>query len=137
MADKQQDDQKKQSSEQGSPKKGSGGKWSVFEIKNNNPKSKGYGAVAYITSSTMSEENIVSRIKTMGNSKTARGGNKVLAKDLKQAAKQEGDKEYKELFPVTTVASGVSEERAIEIQSEETRRAKKVYNQKERTKGAV
>ena len=136
MADKQQDKKKKQSSEEKGTEKGSGGRWSVFKIENNNPKSPDYGAVAFIASKVMSEENIVSRIKTMGSSRTAKGGNKLLSKDLKQAERQEG-KDYKKLFPVTTEGSGLSEEAARDLKTEKTRHAKKVYNQEEGTRGAL
>jgi hypothetical protein len=49
-------------------------KFTVFEIENVNKKSKNYKRKIFISSSSMTEETVLSRIRSMQDSKTGRGG---------------------------------------------------------------
>lgn len=99
-------------------------KYSVFEISNTNKKSKNYGRKIYVATSYMTEENILSRLRSMGDSKTGKGGSKDLSADLKSAGK-----DYQDDFTVKTVASNLSRERAEEVKAAQIEKHSKVYNQ--------
>jgi hypothetical protein len=99
-------------------------KYSVFEITNVNSGSKNYGKKIYVTSSYMKEIDILSRIRSMQDSKTGRGGTKDLAKDIRGAGK-----DYKEDFKVRTIKSGLSRESAEAVKARYVEKAGKVYNQ--------
>lgn len=99
-------------------------KYSVYEITNVKEKSKNYGRKIYIASSYMKEEDILSRIRSIQDSKTGRGGTKDLAKDIRGAGKN-----YKEDFKVKLIKSGLSRDRAEEVKASFIDRASKVYNQ--------
>lgn len=101
-----------------------GKKYSVYEITNQQKKSKNYGKKIYIASSYMKEEDILSRIRSIQDSKTGRGGTKDLASDIRSAGKN-----YKEGFRVKLVKSGLTRERAEEVKASLIDRASKVYNQ--------
>lgn len=99
-------------------------RYTVFEISNTNKKSKNYGRKIYISTSYMTEENVLSRIRTIQNSSTGKGGSKNLAKDIKAAGE-----DYKEDFKVITIDSNLSRERAEEIKGAQIEKHNKVYNQ--------
>jgi hypothetical protein len=99
-------------------------KYSVFQITNSNPGSKNYGKKIFIVSSYMKEEDILSRIRSMQDSKTGRGGTKDLAQDIKGAGK-----DYKEDFSVKTIRSGLTKANAEAVKSRFVDKAGKVYNQ--------
>ncbi len=99
-------------------------KYSVYEITNVKEKSKNYGRKIYIASSYMKEEDILSRIRSIQDSKTGRGGTKDLAQDIRSAGK-----DYKDSFQVKLIKSGLSRERAEEVKASYIDRASKVYNQ--------
>jgi hypothetical protein len=99
-------------------------KYSVFEITNQKKKSKNYGKKIYVASSYMKEEDILSRIRSIQDSKTGRGGTKDLAKDIRSAGK-----DYKEDFKVKEIKSGLSRERAEEVKAALIDKSFKVYNQ--------
>ena len=99
-------------------------KFTVFEISNTNKESKNYGRRIYVASSYMKEHDILSRIRSIQDSKTGRGGTKELAKDIRGAGKN-----YHEDFKVKTVKSGLSKERAEEVKARFIDKATKVYNQ--------
>lgn len=99
-------------------------KYSVFEILNQKEKSKNYGKKIYVATSYMKEEDILSRIRSIQDSKTGRGGTKELAKDIRSAGK-----EYKDDFKVRLVKAGLSRERAEEVKAGLIDKAFKVYNQ--------
>lgn len=99
-------------------------KYSVFEITNQKKKSKNYGKKIYVASSYMKEEDILSRIRSIQDSKTGRGGTKDLAKDIRSAGK-----DYKEDFKVREIKSGLSRERAEEVKAALIDKSFKVYNQ--------
>lgn len=101
--------------------------FTVFEIENVNKKSKNYKKKIYISSSSMTEETILSRIRSMQDSKTGRGGTKELSKDIKAAG--EG---YDEKFKVRVVKSSLSRERAEELKARLIDKQNKVYNQSEK-----
>jgi hypothetical protein len=101
-----------------------GKKYSVYEITNVKERSKNYGRKIYIASSYMKEEDILSRIRSIQDSKTGRGGTKDLAQDIRSAGK-----DYKDSFKVKLVKSGLSRERAEEVKANFIDRAGKVYNQ--------
>jgi hypothetical protein len=101
--------------------------FTVFEIENVNKKSKNYKKKIFISSSSMTEETILSRIRSMQDSKTGRGGTKELSKDIKAAG--EG---YDEKFRVKTVKSKLSRERAEELKARLIDKQSKVYNQSEK-----
>jgi len=104
-----------------------GKKFTVFEIENVNKKSKNYKRKIFISTSSMTEETILSRIRSMQDSKTGRGGTKDLSKDIKAAGE-----EYHEKFKVKAVKSNLSRERAEEVKASMIDRYNKVYNQSER-----
>ena len=99
-------------------------KYTVFEISNSNKESKNYGRKIYVASSYMKEHDILSRIRSIQDSKTGKGGTKELSKDLRSAGKN-----YHDDFKVKTVKSGLSKERAEEVKARFIDRAQKVYNQ--------
>jgi hypothetical protein len=99
-------------------------KYTVFEIKNTNKKSKNYGRAIYVASSYMTEDNILSRLRSMQDSKTGRGGSKEASRDIKSAGKN-----YEDQFSVRVLKSGVSRERAEEIKAAAIEKQTKVYNQ--------
>jgi hypothetical protein len=99
-------------------------KYSVFEISNTNKESKNYGRKIYVASSYMKEHDILSRIRSIQDSKTGRGGTKDLAQDIRGAGKN-----YHEDFKVKTIKSGLSRERAEEVKAAYIEKANKVYNQ--------
>ena len=99
-------------------------KYSVYEIENVNKRNKNYGRKIYIASSYMKEDDILSRIRSIQDSKTGRGGTKDLAKDIRGAGK-----DYKEDFNVKLIKSGLSRERAEEVKASFIDKASKVYNQ--------
>jgi hypothetical protein len=101
-----------------------GKKYSVYEITNVKERSKNYGRKIYIASSYMKEEDILSRIRSIQDSKTGRGGTKDLAQDIRSAGK-----DYKDSFQVKLIKSGLSRERAEEVKASYIDRASKVYNQ--------
>lgn len=101
--------------------------FTVFEIENVNKKSKNYKRRIYISSSSMTDETILSRIRSMQDSKTGRGGSKELSKDIKAAGEN-----YDEKFKVRTVKAGLSRERAEEVKASLIDKHNKVYNQSEK-----
>ncbi len=101
--------------------------FTVFEIENVNKKSKNYKKKIFISSSSMTEETILSRIRSMQDSKTGRGGTKELSKDIKSAG--EG---YDGKFKVRVVKSSLSRERAEELKARLIDKQSKVYNQSEK-----
>lgn len=101
-----------------------GKKYSVYEIVNVKERSKNYGRKIYIATSYMKEEDILSRIRSIQDSKTGRGGTKDLASDIRAAGK-----DYKDDFQVRLVKSGLSRERAEEVKASFIKKAPKVYNQ--------
>jgi len=102
-------------------------KYTVFEISNVNKKSKNYGRKIYIASSYMTEENVLSRLRSMQDSKTGRGGSKEASRDIKAAGKN-----YDEQFRVKVVKSNLSRERAEEVKAAAIEKHTKVYNQEMR-----
>jgi spore coat polysaccharide biosynthesis protein SpsF (cytidylyltransferase family) len=101
-----------------------GKKYSVFEIVNQKRQSKNYGRKIYVATSYMTEEDILSRIRSIQDSKTGKGGTKDLAKDLRAAGK-----DYHEDFKVRLIKSGLDRERAEEIKAQHIDKSTKVYNQ--------
>ena len=99
-------------------------KYTVFEIENKNKDSKNYGRKIYVASSYMKEHDILSRIRSIQDSKTGKGGTKNLAQDIRGAGKT-----YHEDFQVRTIKSGLSKERAEEVKARYIEKANKVYNQ--------
>jgi len=99
-------------------------KYSVFEITNSNRKSKNYGRKIYVASSYMTEETILSRIRSIQDSRTGRGGTKDLASDIRSAGK-----DYSSNFQVRTLKTGLSRERAEEVKAAQIEKHNKVYNQ--------
>ena len=75
----------------------------------------------------MTEETILSRIRSMQDSKTGRGGTKDLSKDIKSAGE-----DYHDKFSVKVIKSGLSRERAEELKASLIDKHNKVYNQSER-----
>ena len=101
-----------------------GKKYSVYEITNSKRQSKNYGKKIYVATSYMTETDILSRIRSIQDSKTGRGGTKDLAKDIRAAGK-----EYKDDFQVRLIKGGLSRERAEEVKASFIDKAPKVYNQ--------
>ena len=101
-----------------------GKKYSVFEITNAKRQSKNYGKKIYVASSYMTQDDILSRIRSIQDSKTGKGGTKDLAQDIRSAGKT-----YHEDFKVKLIKSGLSRERAEEVKAAFIQKAPKVYNQ--------
>ena len=101
-----------------------GKKYSVYEITNSKRQSKNYGRKIYVATSYMTETDILSRIRSIQDSKTGKGGTKDLAKDIRSAGKG-----YKDDFGVRLIKGGLSRERAEEVKASYIDRASKVYNQ--------
>jgi len=99
-------------------------KYTVFEIQNSKKQSKNYGKKIYVATSYMTEDDILSRIRSIQDSKTGRGGTKDLAQDIRSAGKN-----YHEDFKVRKIKSGLSRERAEEIKASQIEKTPKVYNQ--------
>ena len=104
--------------------KEAGKKYTVYEISNQKRQSKNYGRKIYIASSYMSEDDVLSRIRSIQDSKTGQGGTKDLAKDIRAAGK-----DYHEDFKVRTIKSGLDRERAEEVKASFIQKSPKVYNQ--------
>lgn len=98
--------------------------WSVFEIENVNSKSKQHGKKIFIATSSMTQDNILSRIRSMQDSKTGRGGNKEISKDIKAAGE-----DYKEDFKVTLVDTGMERHEAEDRKASLISKHNKLYNQ--------
>ena len=101
-----------------------GKEYSVFEIGNRSTGSKNYGKKIYVVSSYMKEDDILSRIRSIQDSKTGRGGTKDLAQDIRSAGK-----DYKEDFSVRKIKGGLSKESADALKAKLVDKAGKVYNQ--------
>jgi hypothetical protein len=101
-----------------------GKKYTVFEITNSKRQSKNYGKKIYIATSYMTEVDVLSRIRSIQDSKTGKGGTKDLAQDIRSAGK-----DYKDDFKVRQIKSGLSRERADEVKAALIKKAPKVYNQ--------
>ena len=99
-------------------------KYTVFEITNANKESKNYGKKIFVATSYMTEDDILSRIRSIQDSKTGLGGTKTLAKDIRSSGKQ-----YHEDFKVKKIKSGLSRERAEEVKATFIQKNPKVYNQ--------
>ena len=93
--------------------------YSVFEITNTKN-----GRKHFMVSSTYTEENILSGIRTYVNSKSVGGGAKELAKDIKGAGK-----DYDEHFTVKAMGKGMSKESAEKRRASLVTKAGEVYNQ--------
>jgi hypothetical protein len=128
MAEK--DSKKKDGNSKRKIKKGSGGGWSVIAIQNKIPKHSQHGYVDFIATETMSEENILSRLKSIHDSRTGRGGVQDLADDINDAEKQaKGDEKYGDFFVVKTVGSDMSRDEAFDYKGTLADKTAKVYNQ--------
>jgi len=99
-------------------------RYTVFEIKNNNKKSKNYGRKIYIASASLTPERILSRIRSMQDSSTGKGGTKTLSKDIKASGEN-----YDEKFQVRVIKSDLSHEAAEDVKAKMVEKANKVYNQ--------
>ena len=77
-----------------------------------------------MVSSSYTEENILSGIRTYVNSKSVGGGAKELAKDIKGAWK-----DYDEHFTVKAMGKGMSREAAERRRAQLVTKAGEVYNQ--------
>ena len=93
--------------------------YSVFEITNTKN-----GRKHFMVSSSYTEENILSGIRTYANSKSVGGGAKELAQDIKGAGK-----DYDEHFTVKAMGSGMSKESAERRRAQLVTKAGEVYNQ--------
>lgn len=99
--------------------------WSVFEIENVNPGSKQYGKKIFIATGSMTQDNILSRIASIDDSKTARGGNKAISKDIKATPTKERKKDFK----VTLMDTGLSKHKAEDLKATLISKHNKLYNQ--------
>lgn len=127
MADKETK-KKQKDSKDGKGKSSGGGQWSVFAIQNNIPGHPQKGYIDFVASETMSEENILSRLKSIQDSKTGRGGTKELADDINDAEEKAADGKYDKYFEVRTVDTDLSREQAFDKKGKLANAAKKVYN---------
>ena len=93
--------------------------YSVFEITNTKN-----GRKHFMVSSSYTEDNILSGIRTYVNSKSVGGGAKELAQDIKGAGK-----DYDEHFTVKSMGSGMSKESAEKRRTALVTKAGEVYNQ--------
>lgn len=104
----------------------SAAEYNVYEIVNMNKKSKNFKKKIYIVSNNSNENDILPMVRSMAKSKTARGGIKAAADNIKGS----GDS-YRENFEVRKVASNVTKDRANQIKSDHIGKAgeAKVYNE--------
>jgi hypothetical protein len=127
MAEK--DSKKKQKDgKEGKGSSSGGGKWAVFAIKNNIPRHPQKGYFYFVASQSMSEKNILSRLKSIQDSKTGKGGTKELADDINDAETKAEDGDYSKYFDVEQVASNLNKERAFKTKGDLADAAAKVYN---------
>lgn len=100
--------------------------YNVYEIVNMNDKSKNYKKKIYIVSNNPDQDDILPMVRSMAKSKTARGGIKAVADNVKASGGN-----YKEAFTVRKVAGNVSKDRANQIKSDYIGKAgeAKVYNE--------
>ena len=104
----------------------SAAEYNVYEIVNMNDKSKNYKKKIYIVSNNSDENDILPMVRSMAKSKTARGGIKAVADNVKSSGK-----EYREAFQVRKVAASITKDRANQIKSDHIGKAgeAKVYNE--------
>ncbi len=127
MAEK--DTKKKQKDgKEGKGSSSGGGKWAVFAIKNNIPRHPQKGYFYFVASQSMTKENILSRLKSIQDSKTGRGGTKELADDIDDAETKAEDGDYSKYFDVQQVASNLNKERAFKTKGDLADATAKVYN---------
>lgn len=100
--------------------------YNVYEIVNMNKKSKNYKKRIYIVSNNSNQDDILPMVRSMAKSKTARGGIKAVADNVKGSGEN-----YREAFQVRKVASNISKDRANQIKSDYIGKAgeAKVYNE--------
>lgn len=100
--------------------------YNVYEIINMNDKSKNYKKKIYIVSNNPDQNDILPMVRSMAKSKTARGGIKAVADNVKSSGK-----EYRENFQVRKVVGSVTKHRANQIKSDHIGKAgeAKVYNE--------
>jgi len=127
MADKEPK-KKQDSDKEGKGKSSGGGQWSVFAIKNNIPGHPQKGYIDFVASETMNEKNILSRLKSIQDSKTGRGGTKELADDIEDAEEKAPDGDYHSYFEVQRVGSNMTREAAFDKKGKLANAARKVYN---------
>lgn len=99
--------------------KSAGKQYGVFEITNVKT-----GRKHYMVSSTYTEENILSGIRTYVNSKTVNGGAKELAQDIDNTGK-----DYDEYFNVKQMGAGMDRQTAERRRAELVGKSGDVYNQ--------
>lgn len=128
MAEK--DSKKKDGKKKHKVHKGSGGSWSVIAIQNKIPRHSQHGFIDFIATETMNEKNILSRLKSIHDSKTGKGGVQDLADDINDAEEQapKGVK-YKEYFEIETVGTDMDRDQAFELKGKLAEKTAKVYNQ--------
>lgn len=99
-------------------------RYDVYRVLNNLPGSK-KGKKYYMISNLDTEEKVASRIRGMLTSKTAAGGIKTMAKDMKAAGE-----DYKEDFTLTRIAKGMDKTSATQLRNRMTKKSPKgkVYN---------
>jgi hypothetical protein len=96
--------------------------YSVFKVKNENPKGKNKDKIFYhVTKRFDNEEGVKTVVRAMLKSKTIRGGAKSIAGDMAK------DSDYKDDFSVTKIASGLSKEAAYDLRDRLKHKAKKKY----------
>jgi len=99
-------------------------RYDVYRITNKLPGSK-QGKKYYMISNLSSEDKVKSRIRGMVTSKTAVGGIKTMAKDMKA----QGD-DYKEDFSLRRIAKGLDKTSAMQLRNRMTKHTPKgkLYN---------
>jgi hypothetical protein len=99
-------------------------KYKVYRVVNNLPGAK-EDKKYYMISNLDSDEKVKSRIRGMLTSKTAVGGVKAIARDMKSA----GD-DYKEDFSLKVMAKGLNKTTATQLHNRLTKKSPKgkVYN---------
>jgi hypothetical protein len=100
--------------------------YSVFQIKNEDKKSKNRNHKFYVVSKLEEPEAVLNMVRSMAYSPTAGGGTKEISSDMKKVGK-----DYKEKYSVTKVKGGLSKEKANILKSTliDKAGAPKVYNQ--------
>ena len=100
--------------------------YSVFQIKNDDKKSKNRNHKFYVVSKLEEPEAVLNMVGSMASSSTAGGGAKEISGDMKKVGK-----DYKEKYSVTKVRGGLSKEKANALKSNliDKAGAPKVYNQ--------
>jgi hypothetical protein len=101
------------------------GKYSVYQLTNNDQDSTNRGKRLFVVSTLTSPEGVRSMVRAMAKTDTAGGGNKELSTDMKSSGKH-----YSEKYSVSKLITGASKDQAEALKGKLISKygVKKVYN---------